>query len=122
MRITLDDEIKQKISDYTKVYFEASGEKISDAYISMLIDMLVEKYMDVRSYPNTWSDSDKENDVIDYFESHAARVASKIPEIYGRMGAEGETSHSENGINRTFGNADALYGAFPDVVPFAIVL
>lgn len=122
MRIKLNDEIKQEIKDYTKVYLETSNETISDAYISMLIDMLVEKYIDVKSYPSTWSDQDKEDDVIDYFESHSARIASKIPEIYGRMGAEGELTHNENGINRTFGNASPLYDAFPDVVPFAHVL
>lgn len=122
MRISIDDEIKGRIREYAQVYLEASNEKISDAYISMLIDMLVEKYMDVRSYPSTWSDSEIQDDVTNYFESHSARIAAKIPEIYGRMGAEGEITHNENGINRTFGNASPLYGAFPDVVPFAHVL
>ncbi len=122
MRVTLNDEIRKSIQDYTKVYLETSNETISDGYISMLIDMLVEKYIDVKSYPSTWSQQDIEDDVTDYFESHSARIASKIPEIYGRMGAEGEISHNENGINRSFGNASPLYDAFPDVVPFAYVL
>lgn len=40
-------------------------------------------------------------------------------EIYNRMGAEGEVSHSENGISRSWDGAWASSQLLNEVVPFA---
>ena len=120
--VTLDDSIKGKIQEYVKVYTEKSHETIGDSMVLMVIDMLCEKFIAVKSYPSSWTEEEITFDVNCYFDSHSARIALKIPEIVGRMGAEGEITHNENGINRTYANGDVLYNAFPDVVPFAIML
>ena len=122
MRILLDSSIGETVENYVNVYTQESGEAISEGMVSMVIDLLVQKYISIKSYPSNWSQEDIKADVNEYFESHAARIALKIPEIVGRIGAEGETSHSENGINRSYQHGDVLYDAFPDVVQFAHVL
>ena len=38
--------------------------------------------------------------------------------LLNKRGAEGETSHSENGISRAYGSADVPESMLSDVVPF----
>ena len=38
--------------------------------------------------------------------------------LLNKRGAEGETSHSENGISRTYGSADVPESMLSDIVPY----
>lgn len=38
-------------------------------------------------------------------------------ELYSKMGAEGQTAHNENGINRTFENADVSKSLLRQITP-----
>jgi hypothetical protein len=38
-------------------------------------------------------------------------------ELYSKMGAEGQTAHNENGINRTFENADVSKSLLRQIIP-----
>lgn len=61
-----------------------------------------------------------------------ANYAHEVPEQYeyvqveiavyliNKRGAEGQTAHSENGISRTYENADVPSTLLRDVVPFAV--
>lgn len=61
-----------------------------------------------------------------------ASFAHEVPEQYeyiqveiavyliNKRGAEGETAHSENGISRSYENADVPYTLMRDIVPFAV--
>lgn len=40
--------------------------------------------------------------------------------LINKRGAEGETAHSENGISRSYENADVPYTLMRDIVPFAV--
>jgi len=42
--------------------------------------------------------------------------------LYNKRGAEGETSHDENGIKRTYESGDVPPSMLKDIVPFAEVL
>jgi len=121
MRVSLDSALIDDIKNYVDIYTTESGEAISQPMVLMIIDMLVQKYVAVRSYPTYWTDVQIRDDVTNYFESHLPQIALKIPEIVGRMGAEGETSHSENSISRTYAHGDVLYDALPDAVQIAHV-
>lgn len=60
-----------------------------------------------------------------------SRTVKTVPEQYGyiqveiaayllnKRGAEGQTAHSENGITRTYENADIPSTLLRDIVPFA---
>lgn len=61
-------------------------------------------------------------------------MATKVPEQYdytqveitvyllNKRGAEGQTSHSENGVSRTYENGDIPSALLRDIVPFASVM
>ena len=38
-------------------------------------------------------------------------------ELFSKMGAEGQTEHSENGINRKFESADVSYSLLRHIIP-----
>lgn len=40
-------------------------------------------------------------------------------EMYNRRGVEGQTSHTENGIGRTYERADVSYSLIKDIIPVA---
>ena len=42
--------------------------------------------------------------------------------LYNKRGAEGQTSHSENGISRSYGSADIPDDMVKDIVPFVGVI
>lgn len=42
--------------------------------------------------------------------------------LWNKRGAEGQISHSENGISRTYGDADVPGTMLRDIVPFAEVV
>lgn len=42
--------------------------------------------------------------------------------LLNKRGAEGETAHSENGISRTYGNADVPESLMSNVTPFIEVM
>ncbi len=43
-------------------------------------------------------------------------------ELYAKMGAEGQTSHGENGISRAWESADVSHSLLAEIVPMAGVL
>ena len=55
-----------------------------------------------------------------------ARYASRTVEIaaylYNKRGAEGETSHSENGISRSYENGSIPDSMFSDISPYGSVI
>lgn len=53
------------------------------------------------------------------YESTQVRIAA---ELYAKMGAEGQTSHSENGIARAWESADVAQGLLNEVTPLAGVI
>lgn len=79
-----------------------------------------------------------------YLESASAKVlnrlypfdgeAAKIPKRYehkvieiavyliAKMGAEGQTAHSENGVNRTYASADVPDDMLREIIPFVGVM
>ena len=54
--------------------------------------------------------------------NHLSTMAMAVVDIFMKSGAEGETSHSENGINRAYENAYISNSVFNDVLPYVKVL
>ncbi|MDD3230631.1 MAG: hypothetical protein PHE09_15635 [Oscillospiraceae bacterium] len=40
--------------------------------------------------------------------------------LYNKQGAEGETAHNENGVNRTYENADIPDSLLEEIIPMAV--
>ena len=111
--------IKESIVENTLVYFDTTGESISDEFLLLLVDSLMDEYKAKRNYPGYFTEEQIDADVAAYFNRKKTNFAMKvIPAMVGKIGAEGQVSHSENGISRTW-ETDAC---FFDVIPYCEVL
>ena len=97
------------VIDSTKYLGEAPSE--------LSVDLAIEQYLDCRSYPTSW-DEDK---IIADMQTAKAKIAMAVAEIEARNGAEHEISHSEGGVNRSYGD-NPLPMAYASVIPFANVI
>lgn len=86
------------------------GENVSEEILSTYLDIAKEKVLN-RLYP---------------FERRSDEVPSKYEHIQldvacyliNKRGAEGEISHNENGISRSYESADVPDSMFSEIVPF----
>lgn len=58
-------------------------------------------------------------DVPTRYQSLQVRIAA---ELYAKMGAEGQTTHSENGISRAWDSADVAQGLLNEITPYVGVV
>lgn len=113
------EKLKEEILDSIEVYFKQTGEKIDDDFALMLIESLVDEYKGKRNYPDYFTDEQIAADVITYFTRKKTYFAMKvIPAMIGKIGAEGLSSLSDNGVSRVF--TEDMH--FSDVVPYCEVL
>lgn len=113
------EKIKDEILEGVSVYFKQTGEKLDDDFVLLLIESLIDEYKSKRNYPAYFTDEQISVDVAAYFSRKKTYFAMKvIPAMVGKIGAEGQVSHSENGISRTW-EAD---GWFDDVIGYCEVL
>ena len=111
--------VKTQILESAKIYFTQTGEQYNDNFLLLLIDSLVEEYKEKRNYPEYFTEDQINNDVKQYFSQKQTYFAMKvIPAMVGRIGAEGQSSHSENGISRTW-ESDRWFG---DVISYCDVV
>ena len=111
--------IKESIIENALIYFDTTGESISDEFLLLLVDSLMDEYKAKRNYPGYFTEEQVEADVAAYFNRKKTYFAMKvIPAMVGKIGAEGQVSHSENGISRTW-ETDTW---FSDVIPYCEVL
>lgn len=112
--MSFKEDVKALATEYLNSYDEVEDANPS----SMLVDFVIEKYKQHRNFPNTFNDEKIEEDMI----VHKSTIAMAIVDIYMKAGAEGEVSHSENGVARTYQNAYLSRDVFGDVLPFVKVL
>lgn len=101
------------------LYFEETKESVSDSFLCLLAESLVDEYKAKRNYPGYFTDEQIDADVVRYFGRKKAYFATKvIPAMYGKVGAEGQKSHAENGISRAWETETW----FADVIPYCDVI
>ena len=111
--------IKENIVENALVYFEATRESFSEEFLLLLVDSLVDEYKAKRNYPEYFTEEQVDADVAAYFNCKKSYFSMKvIPAIVGKIGAEGLSSLSDNGISKVF-ESDAY---FSDVIPYCEVL
>ena len=111
--------IKESIIENSLIYFDTTGESISDEFLLLLVDSLMDEYKAKRNYPGYFTEEQVDADVAAYFKRKKSYFSMKvIPAMVGKIGAEGQASHSENGISRTW-ETDTW---FSDVIPYCEVL
>lgn len=111
--------IKKNIIENSMTYFRLTGEQIDWEILSLFTDSLIDEYKSKRNYPEYFTDEQIDTDVSLYFSRKSTYFAMKvIPSMIGKIGAEGQGSHSENGISRSW-EAESW---FADVIPYCEVL
>ena len=67
-----------------------------------------------RKYPSYYTDEQIQTDLYEYY-SNIRNIALYD---YNKIGAEGETSHSENGVNRSYADRNKLFAGIIPISKF----
>lgn len=113
------EKLKDEILESVSAYFKQTGEKLDDDFVLLLIESLMDEYKARRNYPAYFTEEQISADVTAYFARKKTYFAMKvIPAMVGKIGAEGLSSLSDNGVSRVF--ASECY--FSEVIPYCEVL
>ena len=82
---------------------------------ALVIQLAIERFASLRNYPSSYTDEMK----LDDMRNNIAKIAMAVVEIDAKDGAEGQLSHGESGISRTYYNGIMAYKG---VIGFANVL
>jgi hypothetical protein len=104
--------MESKLLEELKVYLE---ENEKDKLLTILIQRAIDNVKLRRNYPDTWSEDDIDNDLEKYYYV----IFDAVVYAYTKIGIEGHSSLSENGITRQWISESRLYLT---VVPFVKVL
>lgn len=98
------------IADLT---LELQGEEtFNDSVLTQKVVNAIREVKRARKYPSYYTDERIKKDLYEYYS--AIRAVAQYD--YNLVGAEGETSHSENGTSRSYVKRQEL---FADVLPLA---
>lgn len=103
----------EDLLDKLKIYLKINNND-EDNLLSLLLETAGNKLLE-RLYPY---DSSKTVVPVRY-QTKQIEIALFL---YNKQGAEGQTSHSENGINRTYENADIPESLLQGITPFVGVM
>lgn len=80
-------------------------ENFKQEVLAVKIKLAVREIISKRNYSaTTWNDEQKLDDLYSYY----ATISNLARFDYNQYGAEGETSHTENGVSRTYVSRDSL--------------
>lgn len=78
------------------------------------IESAIKEVKRIRSYPSTYTDSQVESDLENYYSS----IRNIALYDYNLIGAEGESNHNENGVNRAFVDRKSLFHGIMPIAKF----
>lgn len=110
------EELTNYVSDKAKKYLEETGEKVEKFPMS-IVEFVIEYVSNECHFPKEFS----EKRMIFDLEKGKNSLAMACIDIYGKVGGEGQTSHSENSISRSYQSAWItfdLISNFPNYVTF----
>jgi hypothetical protein len=108
------NELTEYVKSKAKEYLEETGETI-DAFPSSIVDFVIEHISQNCHFPSHF----EEKNIVSDLSKGKNTLAMACVEIYGKVGGEGQRSHSENGISRTYDSSwisPSIYSAFPNYV------
>ena len=107
-------ELTGAVTGKALLYLKETDEDI-ERYPVSIVDFVIEYAVRQSHFPNYYSDSDKARVLSNY----VSILAMMCNNIYSKIGAEGETAHSEGNTSRTYDAAwisPTLTGALPNFV------
>ncbi len=110
-------ELTNYVSERAKLYLEETGEKISAFPIS-IVDFVIEYVTNECHFPKHF----KERNIVYDLERGKNSIAMACVDIYSKAGAEGQTSHSENSVSRSYQSAWITFDLISNFPNYASVL
>jgi hypothetical protein len=95
----------------------ASDDNTEDNLLQLFLNQAEKKVIKAR-HPYESTDEQKAKTLTDYSDN----VEQIFVYLYNKQGAEGQTSHNENGINRTYESAGIPNSFVDDIVPLVGVI
>lgn len=84
---------------------KGEGENVNQNTLNIIVKSVIKEIIQIREYPKSWTEEDILAD-LDFYYSTILRASEYD---YNMMGAEGEESHSENGVSRKYVDRDSLF-------------
>ena len=104
----------REIVEELKIEIEASeGDRFNPTLLESKVKNAYREVKTARKYPKSWSEAAIENDMEDYY----SQVRDLAMYDYNQIGAEGQTSYSQDGVSVHYVERNKL---FAGVLPLAI--
>lgn len=105
-------ELTEYVRKKAKEYVVETGEEMEQFPLS-IVDFVIEHVSQNCHFPSHF----EEKNIVSDLSKGKNNLAMACVEVYARAGAEGQNSHSENGISRGYDGSwisPKFYGAFPN--------
>lgn len=113
--------MEQEILALSEIYLNYTGEEVSDEFLLLLIQRVIEDYKRQRHYPAGLSQETIDDDVRAYFSVRQGYVATEvIPAMLGKVGGEGLYSLVDNQVSKNWKYPFPVF--LPDVIPYCEVV
>lgn len=93
-------ELTNYVSEKAKIYLEETGEKIPK-FPASIVDFVIEYVINECHFPKHFT----ERNIVYDLERGKNSIAMACVDIYAKAGGEGQTSHSENSVSRSYQSA-----------------
>ena len=93
-------ELTTYVSEKAKSYLEETGETI-EKFPSSIVDFVIEYATEQCHFPRSFTEERK----VEVLGESKNTLAMACNEVYAKIGAEGQKSHSENDIGRVYDSA-----------------
>ena len=107
-------ELTEYVRGKAKDYVTETGETI-DAFPLSIVDFVIEHIAQSCHFPSHF----EEKNIVSDLSKGKTTLAMACVDVYAKAGAEGQKSHSENGVSRTYDSSwisPSIYNAFPNYV------
>lgn len=94
------NELTTYVADKAKKYVEETGEVI-EKFPTSIVDFVIEYVSNSCHFPSHF----KESNIVSELSKGKNSLAMACVDIYAKAGGEGQTSHSENGVSRSYDSA-----------------
>lgn len=95
--MTTIDELTAYVAAKAKQYVEETGDEIK-AFPGSIVDFVIEYVSNNCHFPSHF----KEANIVADLEKGKNSIAMACVDIYAKIGAEGQSGHSENSVSRTY--------------------
>ena len=108
------NELTEYVGKKAKEYLDENNIEV-DNFPTSIVDFVIEYISHGCHFPSHFT----EKNIVSDLSKGKNTLAMACVEIYGKVGAEGQRNHSENGISRTYDSSwisPSIYSAFPNYV------